>query len=228
MHPTICITPQEDFVTGVYAELDAETASCLHRLRNDEGIVPVCKAGCCHCCRYLILSNSAEAHALAQHIKREFSEEQINALRTRTQQWHAWDNSRPGRFPSGRFPLTDADIPTDEQIDLSTYEPCCPLLLNGKCSAYPVRPVVCRRHYVSSPPQLCQAANDPSSALDPPVVLTAVVASSNRFSLAIQAHIENAGEDFSRSIVLLPHGLATEMGWEFAISSDAAKPKRTI
>jgi hypothetical protein len=30
----------------------------------------------------------------------------------------------------------------------------------------------------------------------------------------LRAGIENAGLDFSRSIMLLPHWLALEMGWE--------------
>jgi hypothetical protein len=31
-------------------------------------------------------------------------------------------------------------------------------------------------------------------------------------------HIEAAGSDFSESLMLLPHGLAIEMGWDFALS----------
>jgi hypothetical protein len=36
--------------------------------------------------------------------------------------------------------------------------------------------------------------------------------------MAIRDHIENAGLDFSRSIMLLPHWLALKMDWDFAIS----------
>jgi len=152
----------------------------------------------------------AEAHALAQYVRREFSLDQINDLRMRTLKWHEWDNSRPGRYPS---------VSVGEGVDLSDYEHCCPLLVNGACSAYPVRPVVCRTHFVSSHPRYCSAANDPESTEDPPAVLTSVVAAASPFSVAIRDHIENAGLDFSRSIMLLPHWLAAEMGWDFAISS---------
>jgi len=34
----------------------------------------------------------------------------------------------------------------------------------------------------------------------------------------MKEHIENAGLDFSRSIMLLPQWLAIEMAWEFAVS----------
>ena len=205
----IPIAPQEDFVNGVYSSIDEATACGLNRLRNENGIIPSCKLGCYHCCRYHILMNIAEAHTLVQYIKRELSVDQINDLRMRTQQWHEWDNSGPGRYPSAN---------TDKKTDLSNYEHCCPLLVNGKCIAYPVRPVVCRTHFVCSHPLFCCAANDPESTEAPPVVLTSVVTATSPFSMAIRDHIENAGLDFSRSIMLLPHWLAIKMGWNFAIS----------
>jgi len=203
------ITPQEDFVNAVYSSVDEAAACGLDRLRNEDGIIPSCTLGCCHCCRYHILTNIAEAHNLGQYVKREFSVDQINDLRLRTQQWHEWDNSLPGRYPSTCI---------DEKTDLSSYEPCCPLLVNGACSAYPVRPVVCRSHFVCSHPIFCYAANDPESTKDAPVVLKSVVTQTGPLSIAIRDYIENAGLDFSRSIMLLPHWLAIEMGWDFAIT----------
>jgi hypothetical protein len=203
------IAPQKRFINGVYASVDDATAYRLDRLRREDGIIPTCKLGCCHCCRYHILTNIVEAHALAQYIKRVFSFDQIDDLRTRTQQWHEWDNSRPGRYPSAII---------DERTDLDHYEHCCPMLVDGVCSAYPMRPMVCRTHFVCSHPLYCCAANDPESTEDAPVVLTSVVTAASPFSMAIRDHIENAGLDFSRSIMLLPHWLAIEMGWDFAIS----------
>jgi len=205
----IPITPQENFVICVYSSVDEATACRLERLRSEDGIIPTCKLGCCYCCRFHILTNIAEAHTLAQYVKRELSVDQINDLRIRTQQWHEWDNSRPGRYPSANI---------YEQTDLSNYDHCCPLLANGACIAYPVRPVVCRTHFVSSHPLSCYAANIPKSKEDAPVVLTSVVTSTSRLSMAIRDHIENAGQDFSRSTMLLPQLLAIEMGWDFAIS----------
>ena len=153
--------------------------------------------------------NIAEAHTLAQYVKRELSADQIDDLRLRTQQWHAWDNSRPGRYPSA---------PIDEPIGLSNYDPCCPLLVDGACIAYPVRPVVCRTHFVCSDPLSCGALHDPKSTEDAPVVLASVLTAAGPSSRAIRDRIENAGLDFSRSIMLLPHWLAIQMGWEFAIA----------
>jgi len=205
----IPITPQESFVNSVYSSVDEATACGLDRLRHEEGIIPTCTLGCSHCCRFHIPMNIAEARTLAQYVKREFSADQINDLRMRTQQWHAWDHSRPGRYAS-------ADL--GYQTDLSNYDPCCPLLVNGICSAYPVRPVVCRAHYVCSHPLSCRAAIDPKSTEDAPAVLTSVVTDTSPLARAIQDHIEDSGLDFSRSILLLPHWLAIEMGWDFGIA----------
>ena len=201
-------TPRERFVTGVYASVDDATARALDRLRRNHGLVPTCAVGCCHCCRHFILTNPAEIHTLAQYVRREWPAEQIERLRMRTRRWHAWDNSRPGRDPSVRTEWLD---------DFTQYEHCCPLLVNRTCSVYPVRPVVCRTHFVSSPAAACRASNDPQSAQDPPQVLTSLLTAARPFVTAMGDYIETAGMDFSRSIMLLPHGLAIEMGWDFAI-----------
>jgi len=205
----IPIALQENFVIGVYASLDKAIVCELDRLCREESIVPSCKSGCCHCCRYHILTSIAEAQTLAQYIRREFSAEQINDLRLRTQQWHEWDNAKPGRHPSSSL---------DEQADLSSYDHSCPLDVNGVCSVYPVRPVVCRTHFVCSSPLSCWTANDPASAEDPPTMLRSVVRAAHPFPQAIKDHIENTGLDFSRSLMLLPQWLALEMGWDFTIS----------
>lgn len=205
----IPVTDRERFAYGVYASLDDAVSGELGRLGREEGTVASCKRGCYHCCRYHILTSIVEAHALAQYIKRELSVEQIDGLRRRTQQWHEWDNSRPGRSPAANV---------DEPMDLSNYVPSCPMLVDGVCLAYPVRPVVCRTHLVCSHPFSCWAANDPDSTEDAPVVLASVVMAARPFAKMIRDYIENAGLDFCRSRMLLPHWLAIEMDWEFALS----------
>jgi Fe-S-cluster containining protein len=202
------VTPTENFVKGVYGSVDEATACGLDRLRSEEGIIPSCKLSCWHCCRFHILINIAEAHTLAQYIRRELPADQIEDLRMRTQQWHEWDNSRPGRHPPAGIV---------EHTDFSDYQHCCPLLVNGACRAYPVRPIVCRTHFVLSNPLFCRSANDPESTEGAPVVLSSVLKATSAFSKEIRVHIENEGLDFSRSQMLLPHWLAIEMGWDFAI-----------
>jgi Fe-S-cluster containining protein len=198
------IAPSECFVNNVYLSVDAATACELERLRYEEGVIPSCQLGCCHCCQYLILTNIAEARTLAQYIKQKFSAEQISDLRMRTRQWHEWDNSRPGRYPAANIA---------HPVDLLGYNPCCPLLVNAACSAYPVRPLVCRTHFVCSQPRYCALANNPDSTEASPVVIASIVTAASPFATAIREHIENAGREFSHSVMLLPQWLAIEMGW---------------
>ena len=198
-----------NFVNEVYSAVD-EAATCeLERLRNEDGISVTCKLGCSHCCRYHILTNITEADTLAQYIKDELSEDQIRALQVRTKLWHEWDNSAPGRHPSSNI---------EEATDIHDYVHSCPLLVDGKCCAYPVRPVVCRTHFVSSSALNCSAVNDPNTTEERPVVLKSVVTAASHFSKAIKIEIENSGLEFSRSKMLLPHWLAIKMDWDFAIT----------
>ncbi len=149
---SIPITPRERRVRDVYDRVDAATERELGRLRGEEGVVSNCKRGCCSCCGQHIQMNPAEAHALTQYIKRMFSMPQIRSLKRRTQQWLALDGiQRKGLSPVDRAGLSD-------------NEPCCPLLVDCACSVYPVRPIICRTHFVSSDPSACRRAyREPSS-----------------------------------------------------------------
>ena len=203
------ISQSEQFVTRLYVAVDNATARELDRQHGENGVVPTCTLGCCHCCRFHVVLNVAEAHTLARYIKRVFSADQIDAIRMRTLRWHEWDDSRPGR---SRTP--DAgDAP-----HFAGYQHFCPLLLNGCCSVYPVRPMVCRTHYVTSDARYCDAANNPQKTEDPPVALLSVVNAASLFSGALREYIESTGRDFSRSNMLLPHWLAIQMDWDFAIA----------
>ncbi len=202
-------TSQEIFVNSVYSSVDEATRRELNRLRIKDCVITTCKLGCYHCCGQYILTNGAEAHALTQHVKREFSIDQIADLRMRTQQWHEWNDSRPGRYPS-----TNIDV----QTVLSDYHPYCPMLVKGSCSAYPVRPVICRTHFVCSDPSSCRPSNDPESREADPLALTSILTATSPFSMRIRNSIETAGFYFGQSIMLLPHWLEIEMGWDFAVS----------
>ncbi len=201
-------TPQEIFVNSVYSSVDEAVIRELNRLRIKEDVIATCKLGCYYCCGHYILTNVAEAHTLAQYVKREFSIDQIADLRMRTQQWHEREDSMPGRYPSTN---------TDMQPVLYDSPPYCPMLVKGACSAYPVRPVICRTHFVCSDPPACRQSNDPESIEDNPLSLTSILTATSPFSISIRNSIETAGLDFNKSIMLLPHWLAIEMGWDFAL-----------
>ena len=190
----------EDVVRAAYAAIDVEVSAELDRLQREKATKASCAEGCGACCGYHIPANIAEAHVLARYIQRECSTEQIDALRERTQRWHDASESQRAR----------------ERTDAVDHV-ACPLLVDDCCMAYPVRPVVCRAHYVTSTPAWCRARVSLPSGDETPVALASVVEVSRPGAEAIQNHIEAAGIDYSRSIMLLPHALANQMGWSFAL-----------
>jgi len=201
---------QENFIEGIYRDIDETTGIELDRLRSEDGIIPTCKLGCYHCCRQQIPMNIAEAHILTQYIRREFSSSEIDELKIHTQQWHAWDNSKRGRYSPPSM---------QEQMFLRGYEPCCPLIVEGACSAYPVRPVICRTHFVvCSDTRSCRPTNDPESIEERALPLRSVIKATGGFSKVIRDSIEKDALDYDRSVMLLPHWLAIEMGWNFDVS----------
>lgn len=184
----------EGFVRGVYADADAAAVRELRRLALEEGLAPSCRRGCDHCCGQHILTSIAEAQALAAFVRREFTSSGLQDLHRRTRSWHAWDGCREGDGGAS---------------------PDCPLLVAGACSAYPMRPLVCRAHYVTSAPHLCGPSALPAGQRRDPVHLTTVWQATRPFARILQERIEAAGIDFQRTSMLLPHWLAQEMGWEF-------------
>jgi hypothetical protein len=204
----ISVTAQERFVQGVYEGVDEAAGRELDRLRWENGVAPSCKPGCFECCGQHILMNPAEAHTLAQFIRHNFSQTEIRDLRQRTQRWHAQDEIRLGRSPE---PVLS------ECADLCRGALFCPLLVGGKCSAYPARPVICRTHFVSSHPSSCRPSFDSRPEAESAVSLSSVLKVTRAASMPLSTGIENAGRDATHSIMLLPHWLAIEMGWDFAI-----------
>jgi Fe-S-cluster containining protein len=202
-------TEEEKFIRRIHTSVDHAIACGLERLRSEQGLTVYCRLGCSHCCRFHIPVSIAEAYTLSRFIKREFTVDQTRSLRMRTLQWHEWDGSRPGRHPSARIEV---------RTDLTGYDHCCPLLVDGACSIYPVRPVVCRTHFVTSHPWYCYAANDPESSEKEPLTLDSLLTAAGPFVKAIERHIEESGSDFSRSVMLLPHWLAIQMDWDFALT----------
>jgi Fe-S-cluster containining protein len=199
-------TPEESFVRALYASVDEAIASGLVRLLKDDGIVPSCRLGCCSCCRFPILISIAEARTLAHFVKRTFSLEQIESLRIRTRQWHQWDDAL-------RAGSSSDDLPG--QPDAFSRKMSCPILVDEACSAYDVRPLVCRSHFVRSHPLSCKEAINTQSVGNPPQVIESIKAATQSYTMSVKHCVEKTGLDYCRTMTLLPHGLATEMGWDF-------------
>ena len=196
----------EMFMTRIYAGIDDATSEELDRVWLRDGVKPTCHKGCSSCCSQHILVSPLEAHALICFIRRTFSAGQIDELKIRTRQWHAWDGLMPGRFP-GKHPGWN--------VDLSHYDHHCPLNVDGACIAYQARPMVCRIHYVSSPALACRALNVGTLKRSVPQVMASVKSVTEPFQEAVRERIERAGRDYSRSLMTLPHWLGDMMGWMY-------------
>lgn len=200
------LTPRERLALEVYDRVDDAVRRELARLRREEGIVASCHRGCSRCCGQHIQMNPSEAHAMGQYIKRTFSGRQIRDLERRTEQWHAREDAQRKRHSSSAGSCGAG--PSDDGLS-------CPLLVGRACSAYPVRPVICRTHFVSSDPSACLPACAESPDGTVPVVLASIPHTARPWVQRLRADIEASGIDFSRSIMLLPHWLAIEMDWPF-------------
>lgn len=201
-------TSHDTFVDHIYASADEAARWELDRLYLEEGIVPSCKAGCFYCCGQHILTNVAEARALANFVKHQFTRDETEALELRTRQWHDWDNFRIDQqrgVSSGPQPSYPQHL-------------YCPLLVNGQCSAYPMRPLVCRTHFVCSEPSACRFSGKARSKKNKPVALATVIEATQSFSALVKDQIEKTGMNFNATIMLLPHWLAIEMNWDFALT----------
>ena len=88
-----------------------------------EQMMPRCKAGCSHCCYQWVRVSIPEVLAIGEYIYENFSEDEIEGFRAAAREYRRqWENVPAGTRPTIR----------------------CPLLVDDKCSVYPVRPLIAR------------------------------------------------------------------------------------
>lgn len=118
-----------------------------------------CRKGCNHCCRLLVLSWTFEGILIAHRMIREGSASLDTFRRFQTV-----SNEQMPRLHEIRS--REKESAGDGQVNVlakpdslasewfQRYEPC-PLLKDGLCSVYDVRPLACSSHYVVSPVERC-------------------------------------------------------------------------
>ncbi len=84
-----------------------------------------CKAGCAWCCYLMVETTVPEAIRIADHLRKTLSPEELTRVRDRVAKL---DNRTRGLNKDER---SEARLP-------------CALLVDGRCSIYPVRPLKCR------------------------------------------------------------------------------------
>ena len=112
------------------------------------GLKLACCAGCSLCCSLRVDVHAHEVFFMAQHVRAHFTEAELAALLARL-----------AVHSAKVLPLTPYDHATQNTV--------CPLLQDGRCSIYEVRPHSCRRHH-SLDFAACQFTYDHPTDLEAP------------------------------------------------------------
>ncbi|MBA3540577.1 MAG: YkgJ family cysteine cluster protein [Deltaproteobacteria bacterium] len=180
-------------VLRVYQGCESEAARKLEQLAT-QGVTPSCTVGCSHCCSLEIPITRAEGETLAAWLGEQRSPDELEALRTRLRSWLAWYRTDYPRYLAAGLTRVETFF---------RHAPPCALLVDNRCSAYPVRPVACRNHFVSSPASVC----DPAVGTGDSESMTSVAAATHEYVVEIRRVIERQGSNFLASVHLLPEWL---------------------
>jgi Fe-S-cluster containining protein len=128
-----------------------------------------CKEGCDWCCYYVVGASVPEVVRIVEYLRRTLSAQEMDATRERIARA---DDAKRAMKPAER---AGARLP-------------CPLLVNHRCCAYPVRPLTCRG-FNSSDAHECELSLQSRSKANVPVYapqmrLSAFVLDGTRAGLA--------------------------------------------
>lgn len=129
---------EEEFTShlhNVYNQIDLLSDSFITRCRK-EGLNVDCKMGCSWCCYQAVFALTHEMLVIANYIRQNFVQETIDAIHQRAKK---------------KAELTK-NLTREE---LLKFKHACPLLEDGKCMVYPVRPLACRI-YLSADVETCK------------------------------------------------------------------------
>jgi Fe-S-cluster containining protein len=138
-------TPLQISQIAAEAETLAEDAVTAAVTRQPPRPPLACVEGCAWCCYKRVGVAVPEVARIVDYLRATLSTHEIEATLERIQK--TLDERRRSRSPDGM---------------------ACPLLVNSRCSAYPVRPLTCRG-FNSSDPNLCEASVTTDRRADVPI-----------------------------------------------------------
>jgi Fe-S-cluster containining protein len=187
-----------DVFRGVDELVDRELARS-----TASGRPSTCAKGCAYCCHQELYAPRAEVEAIVEWL--ETSAPQLIAdLKARVEAWLAWYRTTYPEVVASGVARRDA---------FYAHGPACPALLDGACSIYPVRPVFCRTHHVTSPADACRPQGDPAR-IDVPIESMRIFTRTSFVATKLRAVVERQGADFNGSVHLLAEWLAHLLGVE--------------
>jgi hypothetical protein len=148
---TLGTSTDVDSCVALAERIDALMTDAIDYFQK-EGAGIACRAGCNFCCHLRVMVYPHEAIALFRYLKSRIPKEQSEIIQARliANAAHIGKLSREGRMATGV---------------------ACAFLVDGKCSAYEVRPAACSGYHSLSK-ERCQAAHDnPADSPDPIPVL---------------------------------------------------------
>lgn len=139
-------------------------------------VKPACRAECSYCCYYKVEAKAIEVFAIAEHVKKQFTEQKIqNALE------QAKRNIKEAEKLSYKEHMA-----TNQQ---------CPFLVENSCSIYPVRPSKCRNFHASDVARCKESYEKPTDLTIPNSYVTNIFIVSQGGSDAFEKAIELSGFD---------------------------------
>jgi len=135
-------------VIGAAADVSQYADEAIAIVKDEYRPALHCKERCSYCCcKPGVLTLVPEFLRILDHVRSTFSADAISALAARARRYASQIEGR------------SFDDPTDESVP-------CPLLVDGRCSIYEIRPLVCRG-YNSTSVDACRRAHEDADELVP-------------------------------------------------------------
>jgi len=139
-----------------FLETSKEATASMPAVAEAMGVKLACLAGCSDCCEQLVLISAPEADVIAEWLSAPGREALLEAFHRRAGTWLAKCGADALRalIAMGEGRLDDARR-SSRQVALQRQ--LCPLHDGRGCTAYEVRPFICRKVYVAHTHENCRA-----------------------------------------------------------------------
>ena len=178
-----------DIVPLAQAVSDRLCGGVIESLSDDDCQVP-CRKGCCCCCDYLVSLSMPEVYFLQLEMERWDADRRHAVL----SDCLVAANKILSADNLSRYQIADGGNLAEINAWYGTLGVSCPFLTGDSCSIYGIRPLACREHLVTSPPQFCK----PGQAQDGELVTMPVSI------LEALARLAGGLEETEQEAVLLP------------------------
>lgn len=137
---------------------------------------PACRAGCAYCCNYKVEASALELLAIGEFVASRFGPERIRGITERAER-----NVREA-----------AGLSYGEQR--ASNQPC-PLLIDGQCSVYEVRPSMCRNFLVADVRGCIESFEHPDRQGVPDACIDTLFEAGNGTTNGFKRAVRDAGLD---------------------------------